>query len=106
MRHGLAHRLRALRGKQCLVDLGFVHDRAVEWLVLMSEDEPLTDGKRSQALVPSCRGEPGTNAVRMLDSVDVFDQPHPRCLENVRRVALDELEVPGDRPDKPTVLMD
>jgi hypothetical protein len=42
----------------------------------------------------------------VLDPVDVLDQPHPGRLEDVRRVALDELEVPSDRPDEPTVLMD
>jgi hypothetical protein len=45
MRHGLAHHLRALCGEQCLVDLGLVRGRAVKWLVLMSEDEPLTGGE-------------------------------------------------------------
>jgi hypothetical protein len=106
MRHGLAHHLRALRSEQCLVDLGLVRGRAVKWLVLMSEDKPFTDGERPERLVPGCRREPGTNSVRVLDPVDVLDQPHPGRLENVRRVTLDELEVPGDRPDEPTVLMD
>jgi hypothetical protein len=36
----------------------------------------------------------------------VFDQPHPRGLEDVRRVAFGKLELPGDRPDKPAVLVD
>lgn len=106
MGHGLAHHLRALRREQRLVDLGLMRGRAVEWLVLMSEDEPLTGGERPEALVPSGRGEPGTDSVRVLDPIDVLDQPHPGCLEDVRRVTLHELKVPGDRPDKPTVLLD
>ena len=106
MCHGLAHHLSALRGKQCLVNLGRVRGRAVKWLVLMSEDEPLTDGERPEALVPSSRRKPGTNSVCVLDPVDVLNQPHPGRLKNIRRVALDELEVPGNRPDEPTVLMD
>jgi hypothetical protein len=42
----------------------------------------------------------------MLDPVDVLDQPHPGCLEYVRRIALEEPEVPGDRPDEPTIPID
>jgi hypothetical protein len=103
--HGLAHHLRALRGEQSLVDLGLMRGQAVEWIVLMGEDEPLTDGEQPEALVPSCRREPGTNSVRVLDPVDMLDQPHPGRLEDIRRVALHELEVPGDRPDEPTVLV-
>src|ERR1700733_7706767 len=106
MRHGRAHDFRALGGEQSLVDLGLVRGRAVKWLVLMSEDEPLTAGEGPEALFPSRGREPGTDTVRVLDPVDVLDQPHPGRLENVRGVALNELEVPGDRPDEPTVLMD
>jgi hypothetical protein len=105
MGHGLAHPLGTLRSEQCLVDLGLVYVRAVKRLVLMSEDEPLTGGERPEALVSSGRREPGANSVRVLDPFDVHDQPHPGRLEDVRRVALDELEVPGNRPDEPTVLM-
>jgi hypothetical protein len=42
----------------------------------------------------------------MVDPVDVLDQAHPRPLENVRRIALDEFEVSGNRPDQPTVPID
>jgi hypothetical protein len=96
MRHRLTHHLGALGGEQGLVDLRLMRGRAVEWLVLMSEHQPLADGQRPNALVPRCRREPGTNSVRMLDSIDMLDQPHPGCLENVRRIALDEFEVPCD----------
>jgi hypothetical protein len=106
VRHGLTDHLRPLGGEQRFVDLRLVHGGSVKRLVLMSEDEPLTDRQRPQALIP-CRGrEPGTHPVGVLDPVDVLDEPHPRGLEDVRRVALDELEVPGDRPDEPPVLID
>jgi hypothetical protein len=42
----------------------------------------------------------------MLDPVDVLDQAHPGRLEYVRRIALEEPEVPSDRPDEPTILID
>jgi hypothetical protein len=72
----------------------------------MSKYDPLVGGQGSQAFVPRCRREPGTYPVRMVDPVDALNQPHPRCLKDVRRIALDQLEVPSDRPDESTVLID
>jgi hypothetical protein len=106
MRHGFPHHLRTLRSEQRFVDLRLMRGRAVERVVLMSEDEPLVESQGSQALVPSRRCEPGTHSVGMLDAVDMLHQSHPRGLEDIRGIALDELEIPGNRPDKPTVLFD
>jgi hypothetical protein len=79
---------------------------AVERVILVREHQPLAGGQGSQALVPRRCREPGTNPVGMLDPVDVLDQPHPGRLEYVRRIALEEPEVPGDRPDEPAIPID
>ena len=86
--HRLAHPRRALRGEQRLVDFRLIPGGAVERVVLVSEHQPLAGGQGSQALVPRRCRKPGTNPVGMLDPVDVLDQPHPGCLEYVRRIAL------------------
>jgi hypothetical protein len=39
----------------------------------------------------------------MLDPVDVLDQPHPGRLAYVSRIAIEELEVPGNGPDKAAI---
>jgi hypothetical protein len=75
-------------------------------IILLSEYHPFAGGQSTEALVPRRRREPGTYPVRVSDPVDVLDQPHPRRLEDISRVAFDELEIPGDRPDEPTVSLD
>jgi hypothetical protein len=80
-----------------------MHGWSIEWVILVGEYHLLVGGQGSQALVPSRRREPGAHPVRVVDPVDVLDQPHPGRLEDVGRITLDEFEVPGDRPDEPTV---
>jgi hypothetical protein len=80
-----------------------VRCQAVELVVFMGEHDPFVGGQGPQALVSRGRREPRPHAVRMFDPLDVLDQAHPGCLENVRRIALDEFEVPGDRPDEAAI---
>lgn len=103
MRHGLAYHLGPLGGEQRLVDLRFVRCRPVERVVFVSQHHPFVCGQGPQALIPCGGREPGSDAVRMLDPVYVLDEPHPGRLKHVRRVAFQELEVPGNRPDKAAV---
>jgi hypothetical protein len=104
--HGLAHPGRPFLGEQRLVDFRLMPGGAVERVLLVSEHQPLAGRQGPQALVPCRCREPGTDPVGMLDPVDVLDQPHPGRLEYVRGIALNKLEVPGDRPDEPAIPID
>jgi hypothetical protein len=105
--HGGANRLCPLACQQSLVHLGAIVGRAVQHRVVLGrQHQALVGGEAAQALVARRRGQPRAHPVGVLDTVDVLDQPHPRDLEDVRGVALPQLEVPGDRPDEPAVLGD
>ena len=72
----------------------------------MGQDYPLARGQAAQALVPGGRRQPGTNAIGVLDPVDVLKQAQPSGLGDIGRIALRQLEFRGDRPDEPGVLLD
>jgi hypothetical protein len=66
--------------------------------------DPLGRGHLPQALMARSRSKPATEAIWVLDAVDVLEKPQPRCLHDVCCVALRQLEVPRHRPDEPRVL--
>ena len=67
---------------------------------------PACGGQAAQALVPRRGRQPGAHPVRVLDPVDVLQQPEPGRLEYVGRIALPQLEVAGDGPDEPRILVE
>jgi hypothetical protein len=55
--------------------------------------------------VPGRGRQPGAHPGRVIQPVDVLQQPQPGGLRHIGRVALDQLEVAGHRPDEPRVLI-
>src|SRR5581483_11499274 len=103
---GLPDNLRALVGQQPLVDLGPVRGDALQVLLVVSEHDLLVCCQAAQALMSRRRSQPGSDPVRMLDAIDVFQQPQPRGLRHIRGVALNQLELSRDGPDEPRKLID
>src|SRR5262249_56182912 len=50
-------------------------------------------------------GEGGTSAGRVREAIDVLEEAQPCRLEDVSGVALHQLEITGDRPYQPGVLV-
>ena len=79
---------------------------AIEFDVVVAEDHPLARRQAAQALVPCGRRQPGADAIRVLDTVDVLEQAEPGGLGDVGGVALRQLELHRNGPDEPGVLID
>jgi len=95
--------LGALVGEKTLVDLRPVSGGG-KFGVLVAQDDPLAGGQAAQAFVPRGRGQPGTDSIWVLDTIDVLEQSQPGGLGYVRGVALDQLELHRDRPYEPGIL--
>jgi hypothetical protein len=104
--HGLANLLRALLQQQPFVDLRRFRGRALQHVFVLGQDHPLAVGQAAQALVPGRGSQPRADPVRFLDLVNVLQQPQPRHLGDIGGVALHQLEIPGNGPDQPRVLID
>jgi hypothetical protein len=85
---GLADDLSALIGEKTFVDLRSVYGNARELGIIVTEYDPLTRGQGAQALIARSRRQPGTNSLRILDTINVLEQPQPGCLDYIRSVAL------------------
>ena len=96
----------ALVGEKTLVDLGPVGHGTAEFDVVVTEHDPLTRRQAAQALVACRRRQPGADAIRVLDAVNVLEQAQPRRLRDIGGVAFHQLEVRSDRPDEPRELID
>ena len=70
----VAHHLIPLIGEDALVNLGCGSDHAGQDLIVVGQDDPLARREAAQALVPRRRGQPGADAVGVLDAVDVLEQ--------------------------------
>ena len=75
VRQGLADHHCALRGEQPLVDLRLGYGRAVEDDVVVGQDHSLPRRKIAQAFVPRGGREPGAHPIRVLDLVNILQQP-------------------------------
>jgi hypothetical protein len=106
VRKGFANHLRPLRGEQTFIDLRFGCDRSLEDDVVIGQNHPFPGRETAQAFVTGGRREPGTHPIRVHDLMNVLQQSQPRHLGDVSRVTLDQLEIPGDGPDEPRVLVD
>ena len=88
----------------------FVDRRAVGLAIgqglLRHQHDALARREAAQALVPGRGGQPGAHPGWVVEPVDVLEQAQPRGLEHVRGIALDQLEIPGHRPDQPGVLVE
>ena len=71
----------------------------------MGQDDPLARRQAAQALVPRRRGQPGADPIRILDAVDVLEQAEPGGLGDIGSVAVEQLELGGNGPDEPGVLV-
>jgi hypothetical protein len=98
---GLADHLSALGGQQAFVDLRLMRGHALQGDAIVGKHDFLSRRQTAQALVPRRSRQPGTHPVRILDAIDVLKQAQPRRLDYIRRVALDQLEISGNSPDKP-----
>jgi len=79
---------------------------AIEFEVIVAKNHPLPRRQAAQALISCRRRQPGAHAIRVLDAVDVLEQPEPRGLCDVSGVALRQLEIHRNGPDEPGVLVD
>ncbi len=93
-------------GEKTLVDTRFMRHRAGEFDVIVDGHHPLVGRQTTQALVPRGRRQPGADAIRVLDAVNVLEQAEPGRLGDVSGVALYQLEFVCNRPDEPGVLID
>ena len=103
---GLADHLGTLGGQQAFVDLRLMRGHALQGDAVVGEHDFLSRRQTSQALVPRRSRQPGTHPIRVLDAINVLKQAQPRRLGDIRRIALDQLEIPGNGPDKPRILVD
>jgi len=97
---------RALIGQKPLIDLRRARDIALECDVVLNRYDFLACCQVAQALVPRGSRQPGADAIRMVQLVDVLEQAQPRRLRDVGGVTLGQLELAGYGPDEPGILVD
>src|SRR5215469_12530928 len=84
----VADSLSALLGEKPLVDLRFAGDIVFQGGVILNQHDLLARRHAAQAFVARGSCQPGSDAGRLLEPVDVLEQTEPCRLEDVGGVAL------------------